>query len=76
MVYTSQPRRAGKYPLPFPRVTMCNGLAQGRDHGLITLDTISFVVVSVLFLAIKLPTVWLPSRRVTRADSMSALTYE
>ena len=24
MVYASQPRRAGKHPLPLPRVTMCS----------------------------------------------------
>jgi hypothetical protein len=76
MVYTPQPYHAGKYPLPLPRVTMCNRHAQGRDHGLSTLDSISFVVVSVLFLAIALLAAYLPSWRATRADPMSALRYK
>ena len=57
-------------------MTMCNRHAPGRDHGLSTLDSVSFVVVSVPFLAFKLLAPCLPSRRTTQANPLSALRNE
>ena len=51
-------------------------LLRGVLYGLHTIDGISFVTVSILFLAIALLAAYLPSRRATRVDPMVALRYE
>lgn len=51
-------------------------LLRGVLYGLGTVDGISFIGVSVLFLAIALVAAYLPSRRAMRVDPMVALRYE
>jgi ABC-type antimicrobial peptide transport system permease subunit len=51
-------------------------LLRGVLYGLTGIDGISFVSVSVLFLAIALLASYLPSRRAMRVDPMVALRYE
>jgi ABC-type lipoprotein release transport system permease subunit len=51
-------------------------LLRGVLYGLNTLDAISFVGVSVLFLAIALVATWPPSRRAMRVDPVAALRYQ
>jgi ABC-type antimicrobial peptide transport system permease subunit len=50
-------------------------LLRGVLYGLNTLDAISFVGVSLLFLAIALVAIWPPSRRAMRVDPVVALRY-
>jgi ABC-type lipoprotein release transport system permease subunit len=45
-------------------------------YGLHTVDGVSFVAVSLLFLAIALLAAYLPSRRAMRVDPVVALRYE
>lgn len=51
-------------------------LLRGALHGLSTVDGVSFVGVSLLFLAIALFAAWLPSRQAMRVDPIVALRYE
>jgi putative ABC transport system permease protein len=51
-------------------------LLHGVLYGLDSIDGISFVGVSILFLAIGLLAAYLPSRRAMRVDPMVALRYE
>lgn len=51
-------------------------LLRGALHGLSTVDSSSFIGVSVLFLAIALFAAYLPSRRAMGVDPMVALRYE
>jgi putative ABC transport system permease protein len=58
-------------------------LAAGASHllrrvlyGLSTIDAISFVGVSLLFLAIALVATWPPSRRAMRVDPVVALRHQ
>ena len=51
-------------------------LLRGVLYGLNRIDSISFVGVSMLFLAIALCAAYVPSRRATRIDPMVALRYE
>jgi ABC-type antimicrobial peptide transport system permease subunit len=51
-------------------------LLRGILYGLNTVDAISFVGVSLLFLAIALFAAYVPSRRAMRVDPMVALRYE
>jgi len=51
-------------------------LLRGEIYGLNTVDGISFVSVSILFLAIALLAAYLPSRRAMQVDPMVALRYE
>lgn len=51
-------------------------LLRGVLYGLNTIDGISFVGVSILFLAIALLVAYLPSRRAMRVDPMVALRFE
>ena len=51
-------------------------LLRGVLYGVNTLDAISFVGSSVLFLAIALVATWPPSRRAMRVDPMVALRYQ
>jgi hypothetical protein len=51
-------------------------LLHGILYGLNTIDPISFVGVSLLFLAIALFAAYVPSRRAMRVDPMVALRYE
>jgi putative ABC transport system permease protein len=51
-------------------------LLRGVLYGLHTVDGISFIGVSLLFLAVALLAAYPPSRRATRVDPMVALRYE
>jgi ABC-type antimicrobial peptide transport system permease subunit len=51
-------------------------LLRGVLYGLNTIDTLSIVTVSALFLAIALLASYLPSRPAMRVDPMVALRYE
>jgi putative ABC transport system permease protein len=51
-------------------------LLRGVLYGLNTLDAVSFVGASLLFLAIALVATWPPSRRAMRVDPMVALRYQ
>ena len=51
-------------------------LLRGVLYGLNTIDSISFIGVSMLFLTIALLAAYVPSRRATRVDPMVALRYE
>ena len=51
-------------------------LLRGVLYGLNTVDAISFVGVSLLFLAIALVATWPPSRRAMRVDPVVALRYQ
>ena len=51
-------------------------LLRGLLYGLHTIDGLSFIAVSLLFLAIALLAAYLPSRRAMRVDPVVALRYE
>jgi ABC-type antimicrobial peptide transport system permease subunit len=51
-------------------------LLRGVLYGFNTVDAISFVGVSLLFLAIALVATWPPSRRAMRVDPVAALRYQ
>ena len=51
-------------------------LLRGLLYGLHTIDGLSFISVSLLFLAIALLATYLPSRRAMRVDPVVALRYE
>jgi hypothetical protein len=51
-------------------------LLRGALYGLNTVDGITFVSVSAMFLAIALFAAWLPSRQAARVDPVVALRYE
>ena len=51
-------------------------LLRGVLYGLTTLDPISFVAPSILFLAIALTATWLPSRYAMRIDPQVALRHQ
>jgi ABC-type antimicrobial peptide transport system permease subunit len=51
-------------------------MLRGVLYGLHTVDAVSFLGASLLFLSIALLAAWPPSRRATRVDPMVALRYE